>query len=57
MIFCGIYDFEHGGTPPEDNGEEIKREARLGCVHAHEIFEGIEGQLRARKDFPESFAG
>ena len=56
MIVRGIYDFEHVGTQPEDNAEQNKREARLGCAHAHELLEGIKVQLRHGKDFPESFA-
>ena len=56
MIVRGIYDFEHVGTQADANSEQNKREARLGCAHAHELFEGIKVQLRPGKDFPESFA-
>lgn len=56
MIVRGIYDFEHIGTQTDANSEQNKREARLGCAHAHELFEGIKVQLRPGKDFPESFA-
>ena len=56
MIVRGIYDFEHVGTQPDANADQKKREARLGCAHAHELFEGIKVQLRAGKEFPESFA-
>ena len=55
MIVRGIYDFEHVGTQADANSEQNKREARLGCAHAHELFEGIKVQLRPGKDFPESF--
>lgn len=55
MIVRGIYDFEHVGTQPEDNAQQNRREARLGCAHAHELFEGVKVQLRPGKDFPESF--
>jgi len=55
MIVRGIYDFEHVGTQPEGNPDK-KREARLGCAHAHELFEGIKVRLQDGKDFPESFA-
>lgn len=56
MVVRGLYDFEHVGTQPDANSEQNKRETRLGCAHAHELFEGIQVQLREGKDFPESFA-
>ncbi len=56
MIVRGIYDFEHLGTQHENNAEANKREARLGCCHAHKLFEGIDVHLKADKEFPESFA-
>jgi CRISPR-associated protein Csd2 len=62
MIVRGIYDFEHTGTQHENNGEANKREARLGCAHAHKLFEGIHVDLKKDadgkylKEFPESFA-
>lgn len=56
MVIRGIYDFEHIGTQHENNAEANKREARLGCCHAHKLFEGIDVKLKADKDFPESFA-
>lgn len=55
MIVRGIYDFEHIGTQHENNAEANKREARLGCCHAHKLFEGIEVKLKDGKEFPESF--
>lgn len=56
MIVRGIYDFEHVGTQHENNAENNAREARLGCAHAHTVFEGIKVNLRGGKEFPESFA-
>jgi CRISPR-associated protein Csd2 len=56
MIVRGIYDFEHVGTQADANSDQNRREARLGCAHAHELFDGIKVQLRPGKDFPESFA-
>jgi len=61
MIVRGIYDFEHVGTQHPNNGEQNKREARLGCAHAHVLFEGIEVHLRKNangsdKEGPQSFA-
>lgn len=56
MVIRGIYDFEHVGTQHENNAEANKREARLGCCHAHKLFEGIDVELKDGKEFPESFA-
>ena len=56
MVVRGLYDFEHIGTQLETNAEQNKREARLGCAHAHKLFEGVRVKLKAGKDFPESFA-
>lgn len=61
MIVRGLYDFEHVGTQHENNAEQNKREARLGCAHAHKLIEGIKVDLSADakaagKTFPESFA-
>jgi CRISPR-associated protein Csd2 len=55
MIVRGLYDFEHVGTQHENNAENNAREARLGCAHAHKLFEGIEVRLKDGKEFPESF--
>ncbi|HUJ10883.1 MAG TPA: type I-C CRISPR-associated protein Cas7/Csd2 [Verrucomicrobiae bacterium] len=63
MIVRGLYDFEHVGTQHPNNAEQNKREARLGCYHAHKLFEGIKVSLKeiknpdgTMKTFPESFA-
>ncbi len=55
MTVRGIYDFEHIGTQDSNNAEQNRREARLGCYHAHKLFEGININLVAGKDYPESF--
>jgi CRISPR-associated protein Csd2 len=58
MVVRGLYDFEHVGTQHENNADQNRREARLGCAHAHKLFEGIHVSLtdEAReKGFPESF--
>lgn len=58
MVVRGLYDFEHVGTQHPNNGEQNKREARLGCAHAHKLFEGIHVSLTdeaKEKGFPESF--
>ena len=56
MVVRGIYDFEHVGTQHENNAAQNRREARLGCAHAHKLLEGIEVKLREGSEFPESFA-
>lgn len=56
MVVRGLYDFEHVGTQHENNAEQNKREARLGCAHAHQLFEGIKVKLKEGREFPESFA-
>jgi CRISPR-associated protein Csd2 len=60
MILRGLYDFEHVGTQHENNAVQNRRESRLGCAHAHKLFEGItvklsDEALAAGKEFPESF--
>ena len=56
MVVRGIYDFEHVGTQHENNAEQNRREARLGCAHAHKLFEGIAVKLKDGVEFPQSFA-
>jgi CRISPR-associated protein Csd2 len=56
MIVRGLYDFEHCGTQHANNAEQNKREARLGCAHAHKLIEGVKVNLKEGKTFPESFA-
>jgi CRISPR-associated protein Csd2 len=58
MIVRGLYDFEHVGTQHPNNAAQNRREARLGCYHAHKLFEGITNNVKLRdgKTFPESFA-
>jgi CRISPR-associated protein Csd2 len=55
MVVRGIYDFEHVGTQHPNNAEQNKKEARLGCYHAHKLFEGIKVTLKKGKSFPECF--
>ena len=60
MIVRGLYDFEHVGTQHANNADQNKREARLGCYHAHKLIEGIKVDLKpevkaAGRTFPESF--
>lgn len=55
MVVRGLYDFEHIGTQGESNAEQNKREARLGCAHAHKLFEGVKVKLKEGREFPQSF--
>jgi len=58
MIVRGIYDFEHVGTQHENNAEQNKREARLGCYHAHKLFDGINVALTEeakKRGFPQGW--
>jgi CRISPR-associated protein Csd2 len=55
MTVRGIYDFEHVGTQDGNNSRQNKREAKLGCAHAHKLFEGIHVHLTSGKHLPESF--
>lgn len=60
MVVRGLFDFEHVGTQHANNALQNRRESRLGCAHAHKLFEGISVTLGAEaraagKEFPESF--
>ena len=59
MNVRGIFDFEHVGTQNDKNAEQNKREARLGCYHAHKLFDGIKIDLnedaKKKGTYPESF--
>ncbi len=56
MVVRGVFDFEHVGKQPAANAEQNKREAMLGCAHAHELFESIDVGLRAKDQIPQKFA-
>ena len=60
MAVRGIYDFEHVGTRTDATDDVQKRqnlrEARLGCAHAHKLFEGVKISLKPGKERPSSFA-
>lgn len=46
MVVRGLFDFEHVGSQPETNPEQSAREARIGCAHAHRLFETIQVELK-----------
>lgn len=54
MVVRGIFDFEHVGTQAESNAAQNLREARLGCAHAHELFESIQVELRDKSRTPQN---
>jgi CRISPR-associated protein Csd2 len=56
MVVRGLFDFEHVGTQTEANVEQNRREARLGCAHAHELFNTIKVDLEDKSKQPTSFA-
>ena len=60
MAVRGIYDFEHVGTHADATDEVQQRqnlkETRLGCAHAHKLFEGIKIALKPDLERPSSFA-
>ncbi|MHC5539207.1 type I-C CRISPR-associated protein Cas7/Csd2 [Singulisphaera rosea] len=56
MVVRGLYDFEHVGTQAESNAEQNRREARLGCAHAHELFETVAVKLRDDSRPPQGFS-
>lgn len=55
MTVRGIYDFEHIGTQGPMNATQNAREAKLGCAHAHKLFEGVSIKLNDGLDYPEKF--
>jgi CRISPR-associated protein Csd2 len=55
MVMRGLLDFEHVGTQGENNAEQNRREAKLGCAHAHELFESVHVNLVDRSKSPQSF--
>lgn len=57
MNVRAIYDFEHVGTQGPENASQNAREAKLGCAHAHQLFDGVlkHVKLAEGKEFPEGF--
>jgi CRISPR-associated protein Csd2 len=55
MVVRGLFDFEHVGTQAQGNTEQNRREARLGCAHAHRLFETIKVDLEHEFKQPISF--
>jgi CRISPR-associated protein Csd2 len=55
MVVRGLFDFEHVGTQAKSNAEQNRREAKLGCAHAHELFESIHVRLNEESRPPQAF--
>jgi CRISPR-associated protein Csd2 len=59
MNVRALYDFEHVGTQRGKSAEQNHREARLGCAHAHRLFDGITFRRTERSqnahEFPTGF--
>jgi CRISPR-associated protein Csd2 len=55
MVVRGLFDFEHVGTQGETNADQNRREAMLGCAHAHKLFETIQVALKHEEMQPTSF--
>lgn len=55
MCVRAIYDFKHVGTQDEANVEQNRREAMLGCMPAHRLFDGVEVHLKDGVEIASSF--
>jgi CRISPR-associated protein Csd2 len=55
MVVRGVLDFEHIGTQAGTNADQNRREAMLGCAHAHDLFDSVEVKLKAPGAIPQDF--
>jgi CRISPR-associated protein Csd2 len=58
MNIRAIFDFEHVGTQTGKSADQNKREAMLGCAHAHKLFEQVICKRKTDSNgrtFPASF--
>lgn len=55
MVVRGLWDFEHVGSQEGSNSEQNRREAGLGCAHAHKLFDTIKVRLADETKLPNSF--
>jgi CRISPR-associated protein Csd2 len=55
MVVREVFDFEHVGTQAKGNEVQNHREARLGCAHAHRLFETIKVDLNDASKQPCTF--
>lgn len=56
MVVRALLDFEHVGTQSDANAAQNRREARLGCAHAHQLFESVSVELIDKSMPPQNFA-
>lgn len=56
MVVRGVLDFEHIGTQADTNADQNLRESRLGCAHAHRLFDTVRVELKDDSRQPASFA-
>jgi CRISPR-associated protein Csd2 len=56
MVVRGLYDFEHVGTQAESNSAQNRREAQLGCAHAHELFDSVVISRDPASEVPQDFS-
>jgi CRISPR-associated protein Csd2 len=56
MVVRALLDFEHVGTQSDANADQNRREARLGCAHAHQLFESVKVERADESTIPQSFA-
>jgi CRISPR-associated protein Csd2 len=57
MVVRGVYDFEHIGTQGSGaNPAQNRREAMLGCAHAHDLFEAVKIAKDDADAIPQGFA-
>ncbi len=55
MVVRGVLDFEHVGTQAGTNAEQNRREAMLGCAHAHDLFDSVKVKLGTEGAIPQDF--
>ena len=48
MVVRGVYDFEHVGTQHENNADQNRQEARLGCAQCPQALRGHRGETEGR---------
>ena len=55
MVVRGVLDFEHVGTQAAANADQNRREAMLGCAHAHDLFDSVEVMLKKPGAIPQDY--
>ncbi len=52
MRVLALYDFEHVGTQKDKSSDQNRREAKLGCAHAHKLFNSVTFKRKDGATFP-----